>query len=847
MGLVKKMTDKLPNQEQKAQAGFFDNNFQRLLILLIGCALYWLIESVAEALISPDLGFSLISADHKHIWVLSTVVFAILTCGIFALVINRKRRATEEALRREEENYQLLVKQIPAVLFRGYKDWSIDFFDRKVEALTGYAKEDFDARRLKWGDLIIPEDVDRARGTFVAALKGDKSYVREYRIRKKDGETLWIQCRGQIFCNDRGEVDYVSGVFFDISQRKQMEEELLKEKTFSDMVVDSLPGIFYLFDDQGRCLRWNHNLEKVTGYSGEEISSMQPLDLVDGGGRPIVVEKMQEAFAKQEACAETVLVARDGRRLPYFVNGKRVVLKGKPCVLGMGIDIANLKKVESALRESEEKYRSLLDNSSEGILLADTRGNLLETNKKMEELLGYSKADLLKMCFMEIHPKEELERVLAAFEETRQDGPTALHNTWILRKDGGKIPVDITGSKVEYAGKTIIQSIFRDITDRRKAVAERLRFSKLESLGTLAGGIAHDFNNILTAMLGNINLALLDPVLEEASRQRLAEAEKACLQAKTLAQQLLTFAKGGAPVKQVTSLANLLTESANIALSGSKVRGEFSLAQDLWSAEVDAGQIAQTLYNLLINAIQALPQGGSIRIGAENVTVGRKKGLPLPEGNYVKITIADQGVGIPPQYLDKIFDPYFTTKPNGSGLGLATVYSVIKNHHGYLTADSQVGAGTVFEIYLPALPGVSSREKETRKSLKGRGRVLVMDDEEIILQVLGKMLGHLGYEARFARDGGQALQMFDEARASGQEFAAVILDLTVPGGMGGKEAIRRLQGVDPQVQAIVSSGYSDDPVMADFRKYGFCGVLPKPFTVYELGEILHEVIGEKSD
>ena len=658
------MTDKLLKPEQKARAGFFAINFQGLLILLAGCVLYWLTESVVQAL-TPDLSLPLLPPDHKN-GVLLSVAFTIITCGIFALVINRKRRATEEALRREEENYRLLVRQIPAVLFRGYRDWSIDFFDRKIEVLTGYAKEDFDARRLKWCDLIIPGDLGMVRRAFIAALKGDKSYVREYRIRKKDGETLWIQDRGQIFCSDRGEVDYVSGVFFDISQRKQMGEELLKEKTFADMVMDSLPGIFYLSDAQGRCLRWNHNLEKITGYSGEEISTMKPLDLVEGGGRPIIVEKIQEAFVKQEACAETVLVTRDGRRLPYFFNGKRVVLGGKPCVVGMGIDIANLKKAEAALRESEEKYRLLLDNASEGILLADTRGNLLETNKKMEELLGYTKAELLKMCFLEIHPKEELEQVLAAFEETLQNGPTALHNTWILRKDGGKIPVDLTASKVEYADKTIIQGIFRDITERRKAVTERLRFSKLESLGTLAGGIAHDFNNILTAMLGNINLARLDQEMAEAGRERLAEAEKACLKAKTLAQQLLTFAKGGAPVKQVASLVNLLTESANIALSGSKVRGDISLAEDLWSAEVDAGQIAQALYNLLINAIQAMPEGGAIRMGAENVTVGRKTRLPLQPGNFAKITIADQGVGIPPQYLDKIFDPYLPPSPTAA-------------------------------------------------------------------------------------------------------------------------------------------------------------------------------------
>jgi PAS domain S-box-containing protein len=484
-----------------------------------------------------------------------------------------------------------------------------------------------------------------------------------------------------------------------------------------------------------------------------------------------------------------------------------------------------------------------MDNSSEGILVADTQGNFLEANKKMRELLGYTKAELLTSNINQIHPAEELARTSAAFQEILQRGSGGLDGGWVRRKDGKTIPVDITGSKVECGDETLIQEIFKDIRERQKAEAERLRFSKLESLGILAGGIAHDFNNILTAILGNIGLALLEGKMEGQLLERLSQAEQACLQAQGLARQLLTFAKGGAPIKKATSLPELCRESANLALAGSKARCEFSLPEDLWPVEVDAGQIHLVINNLLINADQAMPEGGRIKVQAENVLLAQKSALPLPPGKYVKLTIADQGIGIASKYLDKIFDPYFTTKQKGSGLGLATAYSIIKNHSGYLSVESEVGVGTTFEIYLHALEGKPAvKKKEIEKPLRGQGRILVMDDEEIVLEVLSRALTFLGYEVDLTKDGGQAIDKYAQAKESGRVYDGVILDLTVPGGMGGKETIEKLLKIDPQVKAIVSSGYSDDPILGNFEDYGFSGVITKPYKVSELSKILHEVI-----
>jgi CheY-like chemotaxis protein len=313
-----------------------------------------------------------------------------------------------------------------------------------------------------------------------------------------------------------------------------------------------------------------------------------------------------------------------------------------------------------------------------------------------------------------------------------------------------------------------------------------------------------------------------------------------------LSQQLLTFAKGGAPIKKLFSVAEFLTESISFTCVGSPVRCETTFPENLWSIEADPGQIGQVFQNLTINAIQAMPTGGTIKVWAENLTLGTDIDLPIGAGKYIKISVRDQGMGIPAKHLPRIFDPYFTTKHKGSGLGLASTYAIIKKHHGHIAVESKPGVETTFHIYLPAVDQQPTPQPaEDRELLVGTGKILVMDDEEMVREVLGKMLVHLGHEAEFARDGGEAIEMFAQAQGSGSAFAAVILDLTVPGAMGGKETMARLLEIDPQVKAIVSSGYSDDPIMADFQKCGFSGVVAKPYRISELSKILQEVVMRK--
>jgi CheY-like chemotaxis protein len=360
----------------------------------------------------------------------------------------------------------------------------------------------------------------------------------------------------------------------------------------------------------------------------------------------------------------------------------------------------------------------------------------------------------------------------------------------------------------------------------------------------LAGGIAHDFNNMLTAVLGNISFAkhFADPENTKLLR-RLGEAEKASLRARDLTQQLLTFSRGGAPIKETVSLVELLKGTSEFALSGSNVVCEFSILDDLWPVDADQGQISQVIENLIINANQAMPDGGTVHVRAENITVGTRDILPLNKGQYVKVSVTDHGLGIPKDHLSKLFDPYFTTKQEGSGLGLATTYSIIKKHGGYIIADSELGAGTTVNFYLPASEKpVPAKEGEEERLPVGEGKVLVMDDEDSVREVAGDILAQMGYEVAFAKDGAEAIERYKKANETGRPFDAVIMDLTVPGGMGGREALQVLLAIDPEVKAIVSSGYSKDPVMAEFRKHGFKGVVAKPYRIQELGRALHDVL-----
>jgi signal transduction histidine kinase/ActR/RegA family two-component response regulator len=418
-------------------------------------------------------------------------------------------------------------------------------------------------------------------------------------------------------------------------------------------------------------------------------------------------------------------------------------------------------------------------------------------------------------------------------------------HTVLLTRDGHEVAIANSAAPIRSSGGEIhgVVLVFYDISTQRRLEEELLRARKIESVGLLAGGIAHDFNNLLTGILGNISLAKMFAGTDERIVKRLVEAERACQRATGLTQQLLTFAKGGAPVRRTVCIAELLRESTVFALRGSNVRADLAIAGDLWPVDADTDQLSQVIHNVLLNAIQAMPNGGSIQVRAENTVISAGSMLQLRAGDYLKISVVDHGCGIPADILPNIFDPYFTTKADGSGLGLATAYAIVAKHNGYMTATSEVGSGTAFSIYLPASTHRPLPVQEA-PIISGDGtvKILVMDDEEAIRDLLSDILTTLGYEVVCTRDGMEAAVAYQHAQTAGQPFAAVILDITVPGGLGGKEAMARLQGLDPRVKALISSGYANDPIMANFAQSGFSGVVIKPYTVERLKHALQRVL-----
>ena len=509
------------------------------------------------------------------------------------------------------------------------------------------------------------------------------------------------------------------------------------------------------------------------------------------------------------------------------------------------------KRFEEELAAEKERLAITLRAIGEGFITIDNEGRVLILNPVAEQLTGWLQTEAHGRALGDIFQlKNDRTRRRFSHEmsEIVEVGATEAFTAPVLlvSRENAERLVECSTSPIRDKSNRKVGAviIFRDVTERQRAGEERQKAEKLESLGVVAGGIAHDFNNLLTAILGNISLALLDPEIAAKTGGRLAAAKSATNRAQELARQLLTFARGGAPIKQTASVAQLVRDTASCTLRDSKAVCEFALADDLWAVDIDPGQISQVIHSLTLNADQAMPAGGTVSVTGENVELyADSVSLGLRAGRWVKLSIQDEGTGIAEHYLKKIFDPYFTTKPRGTGLGLATAYSIIKNHGGIIGVDSQPGAGSIFTVCLPASKNpLAAASALPAQAPAGSARVLVLDDEEAICMIVNCALSDLGYAVTETHDGEAALAAYRSAMEAGQKFDLVISDLTIPGGMGGQETIRHLLELDPEVRAIVSSGYANDPVMSRFEDFGFCGMIAKPYELDALGRKVAEVL-----
>jgi len=633
----------------------------------------------------------------------------------------------------------------------------------------------------------------------------------------------------------------------EMAERRQSEEAVRRsEERYRLLVERNLAGVYRSTLD-GQILMCNDAFARMFGFSTREEAAARPaVDYYSSPDQRLRSVELLQRFGELHN-HELTLLRKDGTLIPVLMSSSIVADddESERVIEGILLDISELRKAEEALRLTQFS----VDRSADGVFWMGADARLVYINDAACRSLGYTREELLGMSVAEFDLDFPTDAWPTHWEEIRSQGSLTFESRH-RRKDGAVIPVEITANFLNFEGREYNCAFARDIGQRKKQEQERQdlqaqlhQAQKLESLGVLAGGIAHDFNNMLMTIMGNVGLAKLLTRGQDQVEARLAETEKACLRARDLTQQLLTFSKGGAPLRKPVGIAELIRESASFAARGTSSQVETSVAEDLSAADVDEGQIGQVIQNLVINAAQAMPQGGLVTVHAEDVTVETDEVPPLSPGRYVRITTHDHGIGVPTEHLKRIFDPFFSTKQSGSGLGLATAFSIARSHGGTITVESDLGKGSSFSLWVPASDESVAPVAEPAGPPRGEGRVLIMDDDDAVREVTAGMLESLGYSVEVATDGARAVEAYTRASDDGRPFDVVVLDLTVRGGMGGREAMKRLLELDPDVRAIVSSGYSTDPVMADYRHHGFRGVAAKPYSAADLARTIEEVMG----
>ncbi len=697
-------------------------------------------------------------------------------------------------------------------------------------------------------------------GIFSTLVKSREHTVNENHVLARDGRKILVEWYGRPIFNQAGEVEYFFGIGVDIDERKRAVEALRDSEAKFRAVAETSGSAIYIWQDN-QFVYVNPAAERITGYSREEILEGKIIyEALHPDSREFMLRRTSARLGgdRQPTRYEVRITTKGGEEKWVDLSATIMDYRNRPAVIGTAFDITKRKRAEEELAAEKERLAVTLYSIGEGVITTDTRGRVSLINRIAEDLTGWpgetAAGRPLHEVFYILHEKtgQPLKSPHNTVLARKEMPDTAL----LLSRDGRRHVIAQSASPIKDSHGTIagMVLVFRDISEGRKMEEELLKARNLESLSILAGGIAHDFNNILTVIIGNISLAKMG--IESGTRAHglLGEAEKASWRARDLTQQLLTFSKGGAPVKKITSISELLKDTVSFTLSGSNIRCTFLLPEDLWPAEVDAGQVSQVINNLVINAQQAMPAGGTIEIAAENVHLPpvRKPGRREPAASsrtrrrFIKIKLADHGIGIPSEHLPKIFDPYFTTKQRGSGLGLTTAYSIVNKHGGHITVESEVGKGTSITVFLPATAErPRPKEKKAYKITPHKGRILLVDDEEPILALGARVIGSLGYEVELARGGEEAVEIYRKARGTSRPFDAVIMDLTIPGGMGGKETLEKLREVDPTVRAVVSSGYSNDPIMSGYRSHGFRGAIAKPYTIDDVARTLRSVLGRK--
>ncbi len=755
-------------------------------------------------------------------------------------------------IRDMEKKYHTLFESANDSIFLMDNDIFIDCNQKTLELFSCKREEIINQPPYKFSPEFQPDGMtskEKAMIYITKAFSGEPQFF-EWLHSTLDGTPFFAEVTlNPIELKSK---KYLQAIVRDITERKLIEKVTKEKNEMDKQLFNNYPLPTYAWEyigDDFRLVRINEAADRYTEGKLKNLIGMKASQFLKDRGFTKSFNDMMKSFKEKKTISSE-------DNYVFLSTGKRTYIESQYAyvppntVLLHTKDISERKFAEKQLEEETERLSVTLASIGDGVITTDIDGKIILYNKVAEKLTGHNQKETINRDINDIlnitdtisNEKFEFNK-LPKFELS--------DNLILTNKYGKKKEIAIKGSPIIDKSEKTIGSVIviRDNEDKKKLETEILKSQKMESISILAGGIAHDFNNILTAILGNLSLAKMeiknkDSILSDIINQTI----KATYRANKLTTQLLTFSKGGNPIKKTTSIKEMIEETTNFALRGSKSRSFIRIAPDLWNVDIDEGQISQVINNIVLNADQAMPNGGNIIVEAKNINLEDCIENPSLSGkNLVQISIMDQGIGIPKDYITKIFDPYFTTKQKGSGLGLAVVYSIIKNHGGRITVDSVSGEGSIFKVILPAAikiqDDIEMQENIGEKPvLKGEGTITIMDDEIYIQKLLLKLLNRLGYNVIITSEGKEFLKVYKNRVDSQKETTCVIMDLTISGGMGGKETIRNLREFDDQVKVIVSSGYSNDPIMADYKKYGFNGVLPKPFSINDLSDLLSKIL-----
>ncbi len=769
--------------------------------------------------------------------------------GFYAIVTDISEiREKQQELEIQKAYFEQLFENSPNAIALVNDHDEIIAVNAGFTRLFQYERSECVGRKIN--SLIVPTEMHEDATATSRKVLNKQSIQKESTRMRKDGLRIDVSILGYpIYLSDK-QIG-VFAIYSDISKKKIVEQELLESRQRFKLIFEATPVALYLETISGTIIECNQVAMTMTGFTREELQGMNASDLIPRDRMSELGNYAQDVRSLGWFLTEFESIRKNGERFPVIVAGNLVRIGDEDRMIVAVQDISRRKQAEKALAAEKEHLSVMLSSIGDAVIATDIDGRITLINRIASELTGWPIDEAVGK------PLSQIFNIVNETTRNRMEDPVTQvlrsgkivqlpEQTLLISADGSERLIAENGAPIrDHEGNTIgIVLVFRDITDKHYIEREITKIQKLETLTLLAGGIAHDFNNILTAIIGNISLAKIYAKDLPQANEKIANAEKAALQARDLTHQLLTFSRGGDLIKQSTDLRNIVRETVSFVLSGSNVRSEMNFDEGLPQVNVDPGQINQVINNLVINALQAMKDGGILRVSAANVTVKQDQIVSLDPGSYVRLSIEDNGPGIPQDIQDKIFDPYFTTKDEGNGLGLAMTYSIIKRHHGHILLDSHPGEGARFDIYLPVTDGISASKDFIMQNYHGNyEKILVMDDDSIVQDSLGNFLEFLGYEVDFADHGEIAIEKYRKSLDDEKPYAAVILDLTVPGAMGGKECIRRLLEIDPDVRAIASSGYSSDLTIDHYGQYGFLDVVPKPYKIEEIGSVLKRVIG----